>query len=92
MSSMLSDHFLIDSEFSLERPFSLSTSVSHRSYRLININAFPLDLEDIQLLLDLPKGLDQLVDMHDSTLSKGKCDEDGCDINCFFFCPRQAGN
>ena len=47
MSSMLSDHFAINSEVSLERPFSLIYT---------------------QLVLDLPKGLDQLADLSDSTL------------------------
>ena len=59
VSSMLSDHFLINTDVSLERQFSPATSVSYRSYRLIDINAF---------LLDLPKSLDQLVDLYDCTL------------------------
>ena len=65
---LLSDHFLINIKASLERPFSPATSVSYRSYRLIDINAFLLDLKDIQLLLDPPKGLDELVDLYNSTL------------------------
>ena len=60
---MLSDQFFINSDVSLERPFSPATSVSYRSYRLIEINAFLIDLKDTQLLLDPPKGFDRLVDL-----------------------------
>ena len=61
VSCMLSDHFVINTKVSLEWPFSPATSVSFRSYRLIDINAFLLDLKDTQLLLDPPKGLDCIV-------------------------------
>ena len=37
--AMLSDHFLAKNEVCLERPFFSSTSVSHRNYRFIDINA-----------------------------------------------------
>ena len=65
---MASHHFLGDTEVSLEWPFSPATSVSYRSYRPIDTDAFLFDLKDTQLLLDHPKGLDQLVDLNDSPL------------------------
>ena len=44
VSSMLSHHFLVNIEISLERPFFPATSVSYRKYRLIDINTVLLDI------------------------------------------------
>ena len=49
VSSMLSDHFVINNEVSLERPFSPATSVSYRSFRPTDKNVFLFDLKDTQL-------------------------------------------
>ena len=68
VSFKLSDHFPINTEMSLQWPFSPATSVSYRSFTLIDINAFLLDLKETQLLLDPPNDLDQLVDLHNNTL------------------------
>ena len=65
VSSMLSDHFLVHADVSLEWTF-LWPHLFHTE--MININVFLLELKDTQLLLDPPKDLNQLVDLHGSTL------------------------
>ena len=65
---MLSDNFLINAEVSLQRTFFPVTSDSYRSDQLIVIHVLLLHLKVSQLVLDLPKDLDQLADLHDSTL------------------------
>ena len=50
VSSMLSGQFLVNDEVSLEWTFFPAASVSHRSYRLIGIHAFLLEIKDTQLL------------------------------------------
>ena len=52
--SSMSDHFLVNTEVSLEWTFFSATSVSYRNYRLVDINVFLLDLKNTQLLLDPP--------------------------------------
>ena len=68
VSAMLSDHFLVNNEVSLGRPFFTARFVSYRNYWLIDINTFLLDLKDSQLVKDSLKNLNQLVDMYNCTL------------------------
>ena len=60
VSTMLSDHFLIDIVVSLEKPSLSAKAVSYRKFRQMDKGAFKADLRDSSLMLDPPADLDQL--------------------------------
>jgi hypothetical protein len=68
VSTMLSDHFLIDIVVSLEKPSLSAKAVSYRKFRQMDKGAFKADLRDSSLMLDPPADLDQLVNLYDYTL------------------------
>ena len=63
MSSMLSDHFLININVSLKKQSILTKVISYRRYK-----SFLADLEVSSLVLDSLDDVDHLVDLYDSTL------------------------
>jgi len=75
VSSMLSDHFLINIDVSLQKQSVSGNVISYRKYKLIHKEAFLADLRVSSLVLDQPDDVDHLVDLYDST-SRDIVDED----------------
>ena len=61
MSSMLSDHFLISINISLQKQYFSANSISYKE-------VFLADLQVSSLILDSLDNVDHLVDLYDSTL------------------------
>jgi len=68
VSSMLSDHFLVNINVSLQKQSVSAKVISYRKYRSIDKEAFLADLRVSSLVLDPPDDVDHLVDLYDSTL------------------------
>jgi len=68
VSSMLSDHFLVNIDVSLQKPSVPTKTMSYRKYRSIDKDAFANDLRASHLIIDPPNDLDQLVDLYNNTL------------------------
>ena len=68
MSSMLSDHFLVNINVSLQKQSVSAKVISYRRYKPIDKKALLADLRVSSLVLDPPNDVDHLVDLYDSTL------------------------
>ena len=68
MTSMLSDHFLININVYLQKQSVSAKIISYRGYKSIDNEAFLADLRVSSVLLDTPDYVDHLVDIYDSTL------------------------
>ncbi|KAK2138836.1 hypothetical protein LSH36_2340g00003, partial [Paralvinella palmiformis] len=68
VSSMLSDHFLVDINVSLQKQSVSAKDISYRRYKSIDKEAFLADLRVSSLVLDPPDDVDHLVDLYDNTL------------------------
>ena len=65
---MLSDHFLVDINVSLQKQSVSAKDISYRRYKSIDKEAFLADLRVSSLVLDPPDDVDHLVDLYDNTL------------------------
>jgi len=68
VSSMLSDHFLININISVQKQSVSAKDISYRKYKSIDKEAFLADLRVSSLVLDPPDDVDHLVDLYDSTM------------------------
>ena len=68
MSSMLSDHFLVNINVYVQNQSVSAQIISYRRYKSIDKEAFLADLRVVSLVLDSPDDVDHLVDIYDSTL------------------------
>jgi len=68
VSSMLSDHFLVNINVSLQKQSVSVKVISYRRYKSIDKKAFLADFRVSSLVLDPPDDVDHLVDLYDSTL------------------------
>ena len=68
VTSMLSDHFLVNIEVSVNKSPVSTKTVSYCKYQSIDKDIFLADLKATRLILDLPEDLDQMVDLYNSTL------------------------
>ncbi|KAK2169189.1 hypothetical protein LSH36_12g34021 [Paralvinella palmiformis] len=68
VSSMLSDHFLVDINVSLQKQSVSAKVISYRRYKSIDKEAFLADLRVSSLVMDPPDDVDHLVDLYDNTL------------------------
>ncbi|KAK2151927.1 hypothetical protein LSH36_345g00012 [Paralvinella palmiformis] len=67
-SSMLSDHFLVNINLSLQKQSVSAKVISYRRYKSIDKESFLADLRVSSLVLDPPDDVDHLVDLYDNTL------------------------
>ena len=68
VSSMLSCHFLVNINVSLQKQSGSAKVISYRRYKSIDKEAFLADLRVSSLELDPLHDVDHLVDLYDSTL------------------------
>ena len=68
VSSMLSDHFVVQADLRMSRPRPQEKSVSYRKYDAINMDEFSDELLKSQLLTDPSDTLDTLVDQYNDSL------------------------
>ena len=68
VSSILSDHFLVNISVSLPKQSVSAKVISYRRYKSIGKEASLADLQVSYLVLDLPDDVDHQVDLYDSTL------------------------
>jgi len=65
---MLSDHFLVNINVSLQKQSVSAKIMLYRKYNLIDKDVFLADLCVSSLVLDPPDDVDHLVDLYNSTL------------------------
>ena len=69
VSSILSDHFCININVSLQKQSVSNRVISNRKYKSIDKEVFFADLQISFLVLNPADDVDHLVDFHDMTLS-----------------------
>ena len=68
VSSMLSDHFLINTNVYLQKQSVSAKVISYRKYKSIDLETFLADLRVSFLVLEPPDEVDHLMHLYDSTL------------------------
>ena len=68
VSSLISDHYLVNFVLSLQKPFVPTKRITYRKYRSIDKTAFTADLDASQLISDPPEDLEKMVDMYNDNL------------------------
>ena len=69
VSSMSSDHFVVQADLRMYRPRPQEKTVSYRKYDAINMDDFPDELLKSQLITDPSDTPDTLVDQYNNSLT-----------------------